>query len=103
MRAIVIEDIRADSIREIEKMISDSCLSKISEHDLSRTIDGEQEVKVYLRSLREIVEDLLQHLGYRDLQYLHIEYREVNGKRMFGSANGGIWWQITVQKIGQGH
>ena len=22
---------------------------------------------------------------------------------MFGSANGGIWLQITVRKIGQGH
>jgi hypothetical protein len=54
-RAFVIEDIRADSIREIEKMISDSCSSKITEHDLWREIDGVQEVKVYSRSLREIV------------------------------------------------
>jgi hypothetical protein len=37
-------------------------------------IDGVQDVKVYLRSLREIVKDLLQHFGYRDLQYLHFEY-----------------------------
>ena len=90
-RAFVIEDIRADSIREIEKMISDSCSSKITEHDLWREIDGVQDVKVYLRSLREIVEDLLQHLGYRELQYLHFEYQEVDGERMFGPANGGIW------------
>ena len=68
-----------------------------------REIDGVQDVKVYLRSLREIVKDLLQHFGYRDLQYLHFEYREIDGERMFGSANGGIWWQITVRKIGQGH
>jgi hypothetical protein len=65
--------------------------------------DGLQEVKVYLRSLREIIIDLLWHLGYRDFQYLYFEYRECNGERMFGAANGGLWWQITVQKIGQGH
>ena len=50
-RAFVIEDIRADSIREIEKMISDSCRSKITEHDLWREIDGVQDVKVYLSPL----------------------------------------------------
>ena len=85
-RAFVIEDIRADSIREIEKMISYSCRSKITEHDLWREIDGVQDVKVYSRSLREIVEDLLQHLGYRDLQYHHFECQEINIERMFGSA-----------------
>ena len=85
-RAFFIEDIRADSIREIEKMISDSCHSKITEHDLWREIDGVQDVKVFLRFLLEIVEDLLQHLGYRDLQYLHFECREIIGERMFGSA-----------------
>ena len=51
MRAFVIEDIRADSIREIEKMISYSCCSKLSEHDLWREIDGVQDVKVYLSPL----------------------------------------------------
>ena len=85
-RAFVIEDIRADSIWKIEKMISDSCCSKITEHNLWREIDGVQDVKVFLRSLREIVEDLPQHLGYRDLKYLHFEYREIIGERMFGSA-----------------
>jgi hypothetical protein len=102
-RAFVIEDIRADTIREIEKMITDSSSSKILEYDLSRESDGVQEVKVYLRSLRHIIEDLLRHLGYRDLQYLHFEYREMHGERMFGPANGGLWWQITVRKIGEGH
>ena len=61
------------------------------------------EVKLYLRTLRQIIEDLLRHLGYRDLHYLHFEYRECNGERIFGPANGGLWWQITVRKIGQGH
>ncbi len=102
-RAFVVEDLHAESIREIEKMISDSCASKISEFDLWKEIDGKQEVKVYLRSLRHIVEDLLAESEYRDLQYLHFEFREADGQRVFGAANGGIWWQITVRQIGAGH
>ena len=39
-------------------------------------MDGLQEVKLYLRTLLQIIENLLRHLGYRDLQYLHFEYRE---------------------------
>ena len=58
-RAFVIEDIHADSIREIEKMISDSSTSKISELDLWKKIDGKQVVKGYLRSLRRIIENLV--------------------------------------------
>jgi hypothetical protein len=102
-RAFILEDLHADSIREIEKLISDSCKGKIREYDLWTEMDGLQEVKLYLRTLRQIIEDLLRHLGYRDLQYLHFEYRECNGERIFGPANGGLWWQITVRKIGQGH
>ena len=102
-RSFVIEDIHADSIREIEKMISDSSSSKISEFDLWKKIDGKQDVKAYLRSLRRIIEDLVAHLGYRNLQHLHFEYKEIDGERVFGAANGGIWWQITVRQIGAGH
>jgi hypothetical protein len=102
-RAFILEDLRADSILEIEKLISDSCKGKITEYDLWTEMDGLQEVKLYLRTQRQIIEDLLRHLGYRDLQYLHFEYRECNGERIFGPANGGLWWQITVRKIGQGH
>ncbi len=102
-RAFIIEDLRADSIREIEKLISDSCRGKITEYDLQTEMDGLQEVKLYVRNLRHIIEDLLLHLEYRDLQYLHFEQREINGERIFGPANGDIWWQITVGKIGQGH
>ena len=60
-------------------------------------------MKGYLRSLRRIIEDLVAHLGYRNLQHLHFEYKEVDGERVFGAANGGIWWQITVRQIGAGH
>ncbi len=69
-RAFVIEDLHAESIPAIEKMITDSSASKISEFDnnfnLWSKIDGKQEVKAYLRSLRYIVEDLLAELGYQD-------------------------------------
>ena len=83
-RAFIIEDLRADSIWKIEKLISDSCRGKITEYDLWTEMDGLQEVKLYVRNLRHIIEDLLLHLGYRDLQYLHFEYREWNGERIFG-------------------
>ncbi len=102
-RTFVVEDIRAGSIRKIEKMITDACGTKIKEYDLWTETDELQEAKVFLRSLREIVIDLLQHLGYRDFQYLYFEYRECNGEHMFGRAYGGLWWQITIRKIGQGH
>jgi hypothetical protein len=51
-------DIHADSIREIEKMITDS-----SEIDLCRKINGKQDVKVYLRSLQRIIEELVRILA----------------------------------------
>ncbi len=70
-RAFVLEDLHADSIREIEKLISDSCKGKITEYDLWTEMDGLQEVKLYLRNLRQIIEDLLRHLGYRDLRCIH--------------------------------
>jgi hypothetical protein len=79
----ILEDLHADSILEIEKLISESCKGKISEYDLWTEKDGLQEVKLYLRTLRQIIEDLLRHRGYRDLQYLHFEYRECNGKSIF--------------------
>ena len=63
-RAFIVEDLHAESIREIEKIISDSSASKISEFDLWKKIDGEQETRVCLRSLRHIVEDLLAEMGY---------------------------------------
>ncbi len=64
--AFIIEDLYADSIREIERMITDSSASKISEFDLWRKIDGIQDVKIYLRLLPHIVEVLLAEfkLGY---------------------------------------
>ncbi len=34
---------------------------------------------------------------------ISFEYREVNGERVFGSANGAILRHITVLEIGSGH
>jgi hypothetical protein len=45
----------------------------------------------------------LADLESRYLQYLWFEYREVDGKRVFGPANGTIWWQIAVRHIGSVH
>jgi len=70
-RAFILEDLHADSIWEIGKFISDSCKGKIKEYDLWTEMDGLQEVKLYLRTLRQIIEDLLWHLGYRDLRCIH--------------------------------
>ena len=102
-RDFVIEDIHAETIRELEILVSDCSRSKISEYDLWTKDDGKQEVKVYLRSLRQIVEGILADLGFKNLQYLWFEYREENGERVFGPANSAIWWQITVRQIGSGN
>ena len=45
-RAFIVEDLHTESMREIERMISDSCASKISEFDLWKEIDGKQKVNV---------------------------------------------------------
>ena len=91
-RDFVIEDIRAETIRELETLVSDCSRSKISEYNLWTKADGKQEVKAYLRSLKQIVEDILADLGFGNLQYLWFEYQEVNGEHRYGPANGAIWW-----------
>ena len=63
-RDFVIEDIHAETIRELETLISDCSRSKISEYDLWTKADGKQEVKVYLRSLKLIIQDILADLGF---------------------------------------
>ena len=67
-RDFVIQDIRAETIRELEHLIADCSRSKISEYDLWTQADGKQEVKVYLRSLKQIVEGILADLGFRNRQ-----------------------------------
>jgi hypothetical protein len=48
----VIEDIRAETIRELETLISDCSRCKISHYDLWTKADVKQEVKAYLRTLK---------------------------------------------------
>ena len=64
LRDFVIEDIRAETIRELETLIWDCSRNKISEYDLWTKADGKQEVKVYLRSLKLIIQDILADLGF---------------------------------------
>jgi hypothetical protein len=105
-KEFVRDDIRAETIRELEKIVATNATSsgsKIYEYYFWTKDDGKQEVKLYLRSLKQIVEGILAELGFRNLQYLWFEYREVDGECVFGPANGAIWWQITVRQIGSGH
>ncbi len=51
-RHFVIEDIRAEIIRELETLNSDCSRCKISQHDLWTKADDKQEVKSYLWSLK---------------------------------------------------
>ncbi len=51
-RDFVTEDIRAETIRELETLISDCSRCKISQYDLWTKADGKQEVEAYLRSLK---------------------------------------------------
>ena len=60
-------------------MIVTSGRSNIYEYDFCTKDYGKQELKLYLRSLRQIIEGILAYLGFRNLQYLWFEYREVDG------------------------
>jgi hypothetical protein len=61
----VIEDIHTEKIREMELHISECSRRKISEYDLWTKDDSKQEVQVYLRSLRHLVEGVLADLGFK--------------------------------------
>ena len=61
------EEIRAETIRELEKIVTSSSGSKIYEYEFWAKDDGKQEVKLYLRSLRQIIEGILAYLGFRNL------------------------------------
>ena len=64
--------------------------------------DGKQELKLYLRRLVPIMEDLIADERFAGHQYLSFERREHNGSRVFGPANGScggrsmrsVWVQI---------
>ena len=71
-------------------IVTTSSGRKIYEYDFCTKDNGKQEVKLYLRSLRQIIQGILAYLGFRNLQYLWFEYREVDGERVFGPVNGAI-------------
>jgi hypothetical protein len=50
-RDFVIEDIRAETIRELETLISDYSRCKISQYNIWTKAYGKQEVKAYLRKI----------------------------------------------------
>jgi predicted component of type VI protein secretion system len=94
-------DIRFNAIEQIEHLISKAHDGgTIQEFDLSKEEDGEQELKLIVRLLRQIIEDLLADPRFKDCQYVSFEIHERDGVRIFGAANGGVWWQLNAQLIG---
>jgi len=95
------DDIRHNTIEQIEHLISKAHDGgTIQEFNLWKEGDGEQEVMLIVRLLRQIIEDLLADPRFKDCQYLSFEMLERDGVRVFGAANGGVWWQINAQLIG---
>ena len=85
--------------------VTTSSGSNVYEYDFCTKDNGKQEVKLYLRSPRQIIEGILAYLGFRNIQYRYyrwFEYREVDDERVFEPANWDFWWQITVHQIGSG-
>ena len=103
-------EICAETFWELEKIVTTSSGNKIYECDFWTKDNGKQEAKLYLRSLRQIIEGwdicISIYLSFDILNIsldLWFEYREMDGKRVFRPANGAIWWQISVRRIGAGH
>ena len=95
------DDIRFDTIQPIVDLISKAHDGgTIQEFNLWTEEDGEQEVILIVRLLRQIIEDLLADPRFKICQYVSFEMQERNGVRIFGAANGGVWWQINAQLMG---
>ncbi len=73
-KEFVLEEIRAETIRELEKIVATSSGSKIYEYDFWTKDNGKQKVKLDLRSLRQIIQGILAELRFQNLQYLWFEY-----------------------------
>jgi hypothetical protein len=56
------DEIHAETIRELEKIVTTSSGSKINDYDFWTKDDGKQEDKLYLRSLRQIIKGILPDL-----------------------------------------
>jgi len=96
--------IRHNTIEQIEHLISKAHDGgAIQEFNLWTEEDGEQEVMLIVRLLRQIIEDLLADPRFKDCQYLSFEMLELDGVRVFGAANSGVWWQINSTTAFSGH
>ena len=74
------------------------------EYDLWREGDGKQDLTLYLRRLVPIMECLISDKRFACHQYLEFDLREHDhrrdGCRVFGPANGSLWWQINQERVG---
>ena len=95
-----IGDIRTDRIQHIEKLISKADGGTPLEYDLWREGDGKQDLTLYLRRLVPIMECLISDKRFAGHQYLEFDLRERDGCRVFGPANGSLWWQINQERVG---
>lgn len=93
-------DIRTDRIQQIESWIDKADGGAIFEYDVWKAGDGKQDLKLYLRNLRTIMEDLVADGEYAGYQYLSFELLERDNCRAFGPANSSVWWQINAELIG---
>jgi hypothetical protein len=61
--------------------------------------NGDQEVMLIVRLLRQIIKDLLAdpRIGprFKNCQFLSFEMHERNGVSIFGVENGGVWCEKT--------
>ena len=96
----ITDEIRTDRIQQIEKLVSKADGGGTLVFDLWMEGDGKQELKLYLRNLVPIMECLIADERFAGHQYLSFELRERNGFRMFGPANGSLWWQINQESVG---
>ena len=95
-----IGDIRTDRIQHIEKLISKADGGTPLEYDLWREGDGKQDLTLNLRRLVPIMECLISDKRFAGHQYLEFDLRERDGCRVFGPANGSLWWQINQERVG---
>ena len=97
-------EIRVGTIQQIEKLaLKGNEGGSITRHSFWQEGDGEQDVTLVIRSLGILIEDLLADTRFAGYQYLSYEPVVRDGNRIFGNANGGVWWQINAHLVGPDH
>ena len=84
------DDIQTDRIQQLEMLVSKADGGSTQVFDIWREGDGKQELKLYLRRLVPMMEDLTADERFACHQYLSFERQEHNGTRVFGPANGSL-------------